>query len=244
MNADKSAVLISGGARRVGAALAVYFARAGYDIALHYNSSGAEAESVCQKVRALAVNCELFEQDLREFSSFPALLSKVYQAFPNLRILINNASIFERAEFMQTDEEIFDRQFAVNLKAPFFLTKAFAELMLKNRVKASVVNILDSDIAATQISHFAYLMSKKSLADFTEMAARALGSEIIVNAVAPSIMLPSYDHDAAYMEKLSALLPLGANPDLESLCEAVRWSATQRHITGQIIYVDSGKHLI
>ena len=234
------AVLITGGARRVGAALAVHFASAGYDVALHYNASEAEAKQMQTECRALGVQCEIFQQDLTDFSSLPKLISQAKQTFPHLGVLINNASVFERSEFLDTDEALFDRQFDANLKAPFFLTQAFA----KQVGQGSVVNIVDTDIVTTNGSHFAYLMSKKSLADFTAMAARALGPAIRVNAVAPGCMLPSNQNEEDHEEKMRKLVPMKSHPLLEELCDTVQWLSAQPHITGQMMYVDGGKHLL
>jgi len=103
---------------------------------------------------------------------------------------------------------------------------------------------LDTDIAQNQISHFAYLLSKKTLADFTKMAARALGSDIRVNGVCPGAMLPYGENHDGYEEKIKQLVPLKNQPSLDELSEAVFWLVQQRSITGQIINIDGGKHVL
>lgn len=236
----RPAILITGGAKRVGAVLARFFSAKGYDIALHYNHSESEAKLLQQEIGKTGVKCMLFRHDLSDIAGFDTLLEKVALSFPECNALVNNASVFERGEFMQTSEELFDRQFAINLKAPFFLTQAFA-----NRFKTGhVVNILDTDIVQNQVSHFAYLMSKKSLADFTKMAARSLGPSISINAVCPGCILPSDQNEEAYEQKMQSLVPLKSHPDAEDVAQAVYWLLQQRHITGQLIFVDGGKHVL
>lgn len=236
-------VIITGGAKRVGADLAVYFADKGFDIALHYHNSKTEAQDLQQEIKNRGVQCELFQHDLSNAKSLPDLIDNIHKKMPNCTALINNASVFERGEFLETDEELFDRQFHVNFKAPFFLTQAFAKKFGTN-TGACVINILDTDIVQNNISHFAYLLSKKTLADFTKMAAIALGKHIRVNGVCPGSMLPSQQNYPGFEEKIKALVPLKSQPSLNELSEAVYWLTQQMSITGQIINVDCGKHLL
>jgi NAD(P)-dependent dehydrogenase (short-subunit alcohol dehydrogenase family) len=231
--------LITGGARRVGAALCLYFAKNGYDIALHYRQSKEEAAAVKQQVEALGAACELFACDLADTVALPGLMSNVVRRFGRCDVLVNNASVFERAEFLETDEALFDRQMNINFKAPFFLTQAFAK-QCKNGV---VINLLDTDIAQIGGSHFIYLLSKKALAECTVMAARQLGPEIRVNGVCPGYVLPHSASDAAYIKEVEKTLPLKEHATVDEITEAVFWLCQQKHITGQIIYIDGGQHV-
>ena len=237
---QRPAVIITGGAKRVGAVLTRYFAANGYDIALHYHQSKSEAVSLQKEITALGVSCQLFQHDLNDIAGLEPLVASIYKAMPNVNALVNNASLFEYAPFMETSEALFDRQFNANFKAPFFLTQAFASHM----GKGSVVNILDTDIVQTQGSHFAYLLSKKALAEFTIMAARALGPHIRVNGVCPGCLIPADAADEAYVEKLKEIIPLKEHPLPQEAAEAVWWLVKQPHITGQLIYVDGGKHVL
>ncbi len=239
----RSGVIITGGAKRVGAATALYFAQKNYDIALHYNSSKKDAEILQAQIKNLGVDCEIFAHDLNKTTGLETLLKNIHSKMPDCNILINNASVFERCEFLATDEALFDRQFNVNFKAPFFLTQAFAKTFGTNN-NACVINVIDTDIATNQISHFAYLLSKKTLADFTGMAAKALGANIRVNGVCPGCMLPSPENYPGHDEKIRNMVPLKRNPDLDELAEAIFWLSQQKSITGQIINVDGGKHVL
>lgn len=239
----RSAVIITGAAKRVGAAMALYFARKNFDIALHYNSSENEAATLQKEIRETGAACEIFAHDLSDSAGLGQLIKNIQAKMPHCNVLINNASVFERCEFLETDEPLFDRQFNINFKAPFFLTQNFARVFGEND-GACAINILDTDIAQNQVSHFAYLLSKKNLADFTLMAARALGPNIRVNGVCPGSMIPSPHNYEGYEEKVKQLVPLKSQPSLDDLSEAVFWLSGQRSITGQIINVDSGKHVL
>ena len=233
-------ILITGGAKRVGAALSRHFAKHEYDIALHYNQSKAEADGVQKEIEALGAKCVLVEHDMRDIVGIPAFMERVKNAMPDCTALINNASVFERATLMDTDEALFDRQFDVNFKAPFFLTQSFA----KTFGKGCVVNMLDTDISKTQGSHFAYLLSKKTLAEFTMMAARELGPDIRVNGVCPGYLLSASAADEAYEQKMETLIPMKSHPTLEDVANCAHWLMAQPYITGQLIFVDGGKHVL
>lgn len=232
-------VFITGAAKRVGAELSRHFARNGYDVGLHYHSSEAEAGALAAELTGLGAACHLFAADMQDIAGLPALMDRVKRALPHCAVLVNNASVFEPATFLQTDEVLFDRQLTVNLKAPFFLTQAFA----RSFGQGCVINLLDSEVEQNHGHHFAYLLSKKALAGFTEMAARQLGPQIRVNAVCPGILLPSNELDAAYIEKLSKTLPLRAIGSLEQVAQAALW-LSGASVTGQMVYVDGGQHLL
>ena len=239
------AVIITGGARRVGAALAVYFAEKGYDIALHYNNSLDDAKIVQKKVQELGKICELFTADLQKTSQIPALMAEIFAKMPHASTLINNAAVFQRAEFMETSEELFDHEFAVNFKAPFFLTQEFASSCEALACTgSSVINMLDTDISGSGGSHFAYILSKKNLAEFTKMAARALGEKVRVNGICAGIMLASDARDEEYMERIKKTLPLKQNASVEDVAEAVYFLSQNQLITGQLLFIDGGKNLL
>lgn len=243
MTKTNKSVIITGGARRVGAAMAQYFARKNFDIALHYNNSRNEAIALQKTIQKTGVACEIFSHDLGDSKGLAKLIDTIHAKIPHCNTLINNASIFERCGFLETDEALFDRQFAINFKAPFFLTQAFAQKFGKNP-GANVINILDTDIAQNQVSHFAYLLSKKTLADFTKMAAVTLGPNLRVNGVCPGSMIPSPENYEGYDEKIRQIIPLKKHPTLDELSEAAFWLSGQPGITGQIINIDGGKHVL
>ncbi len=233
--------LITGSARRLGKYFALMFAEAGYNIALHCNSSVEEAEETAKDIRVnYGVKCELFSQDLNKAALLPHLVESVLDTFPDLNVLVNNASVFGQGTLMQTDEALFDLQMGVNLKAPFFLTKAFAKVV-KN---GSVCNILDTYISTNVYQHTAYLMAKKALAGFTGTAARELGPNIRVNGVAPGLILPSNEEEVELFRVISKKLPLQNIGQPEDVAKAVLFLTESSYITGQVIHVDGGRHLL
>ena len=233
------AILITGAAQRVGAALALHFARHGHDVVLHYNHSEPAARKIQQEIEALGATCILVRHDMHDIKGIPGFLREVKRRMPHCTTLINNASIFERATFLETDEELFDRQMEVNYKAPVFMTQAFARVF----GKGCIINMIDSDISRTQGSHFAYLLSKKALASFTEMAAHELGPQIRVNGICPGILLPSNELDIAYIQSIKDKLPLGHIASLDDVAETALWLC-KGLTTGQFMYIDGGQHLL
>jgi pteridine reductase len=234
-----SAALVTGGAKRLGRDIALYLADNGFDIALHYNHSHADAEAVKREVEAKGRRCVLFQANLADVDAIAPLMAAAKNAFPKLNVLINSASVFERVAFMETDEAVFNQHMEVNLKAPFFLTQAFA----KQVGKGSVVNLLDTHITTQGGSHFAYLLSKKAFAEFTQMAARALAPDVRVNGICLGVVLPSGEHDEIYMKKLATTLPMRTNATPTQVAEVVL-HLLNMPVTGQLLFVDGGEHLL
>lgn len=233
------AVLITGAAQRVGAALALHFAQSGFDVGLHYHRSQAAALRIQKDIEQLGARCVLFRHDMQDIKGIPVFMREVRRQLPNASVLVNNASVFERARFMETDEAFFDHQMTVNFKAPFFLTQAY----VSEYAEGVVINMLDADIGKSQGSHFAYLLSKKVFAEFTLMAAKQLAPSVRVHGICPGILMPSNELDVAYIEKLAPTLPQQRIGTLEEVADAALWLARTAS-TGQLIYVDGGMHTV
>jgi len=235
----KKAALITGGARRLGSAVALALAKKGYDIALHCNRSEEEAVRTAKLIRREGRNCEVFVCDLADPDERSGLIPAVYMCFPHCRLLVNNASVFERATLAETSPERFDRMMGIHLKAPFFLTQSFASHFKKGHV----VNFCDAKIASTFTTHFAYSLSKKALFEFTRMAAKALGPAMRVNAVAPGMILPSREFNEADLARLSMKIPLQRKGNAGDIVSAVLFLEENDYITGECLFVDGGEHL-
>ncbi len=239
MSTPKGAALVTGGARRIGAAVARALARDGYDVALHYFSSAEPAERVAGEIEALGRRCRLFRCDLNDHRETSALVPAVREHFPNLDVLVNNASIFERGTLRETGRDLFERHFNINLKAPFFLIQAFAE----SRAGGQVINILDTRVSRSDPHHAAYTLSKKMLLELTKMAARELGPAIRVNGISPGMILPPPGGVVDELERRSQALPLKRTGDTDNLVAAVRFLLNNPFVTGESIHVDGGEHL-
>lgn len=235
----KGAALVTGGAKRIGREIALRLAAEGYDIALHYSTSEAEAKQTAKDIESTGAKCRLFKADLADMGAVAKLAADVKQAFPGWNILINNASIFERANLAETTEELFDRHLAINLKAPLFLTQAFAG----QTKTGSVVMLLDSFIHKNTGAFFSYLLSKKSLADLVPMAARALAPSHRVNGVALGYILPSITMTAEEIEAKNAALPAGRSIKPTEIADAVFTLLSKDYLNGEILHLDAGMHL-
>jgi len=237
MSAAK-AVLITGAARRLGRATALYLAEKGYDIALHYYGSEEDAVSAKEAVEAFGQQCVLLKQDLRELAALPALITKAREVMPHLCVLVNNASTFRRISFADTTPESLEEDMALNFKAPFFLIQAFAAQV----GQGSVVNMLDTAITGHYGAYFAYLLAKKNLAEFTYMAARELAPQLRVNAVCPGFVLPT-EGDGAQHDPHHNKAMLLAQPTPGDIAEAVYTLAENKALTGQLLMINGGEHL-
>ncbi len=236
---NRPAALITGASKRVGADIALALADAGYDIVLHYHKSKNEAEALSKEIIAKGVKCAVFNGDLSDANTLTPLIASAYQTFAGLSVLINNASVFERVSFMDSDAALFDENIAVNARAPIFLTQAFARIVKRGHV----INLLDTDVVKHHGSHFMYLLSKKMLADFTKMAAREL-KHVQVNGICPGVMLPSDQNPANYEAELQKKLPINQLATVSDVVQSVLWLLKQPRITGQFMFNDSGQHLL
>ena len=239
MSTPKGAALVTGGGRRIGAAVARALAEDGYDVALHYFTSAEQAERVAAEVEALGQRCRLFRCDLNDHREMSALVPAVREHFPGLNVLVNNASIFERGTLRETGRDLFERHFNINLKAPFFLIQAFAE----SCAAGQIINILDTRVSRSDPHHAAYTLSKKTLLELTKMAARELGPAIRVNGVSPGMILPPPGGVVDELERRSQALPLKRIGDTDNLVAAVRFLLNNPFVTGESIHVDGGEHL-
>lgn len=232
-------VLITGSAKRLGKNIALTLAKNGFNIALHYNKSKYHAEILKKEISSLNVKCDIFQADLSNENKVIKLIDNVIKKFNDLVILINNASVFKKSKFLETDIKLFNNTFNLNFKAPFILSQKFAQ-KIKN---GQIINIIDTKISKNNFNYFAYTLSKKLLADFTKMSARELGPNIRVNAVCPGLILPPEDKKDDYLSELSKKIPLKRKGDTEDISNAVLFLISNEYITGQLLFIDGGEHL-
>jgi NAD(P)-dependent dehydrogenase (short-subunit alcohol dehydrogenase family) len=239
MQKDKQAALVTGSAIRLGKHIALNLARAGYDIALHYNSSADAALATKAEIEALGVVCEAFQFNLKDAAGSADFIGKVKAHFPHLSVLVNSASGYTAAPIAETSPEIFDDQFALNIRAPFFLSQAFAAQV----ATGNIVNIIDNKLAYHQYAYAAYLLAKKSLADFTRMAALEFAPRIRVNAVAPGVVLPASVRSEEYIQWRIQGIPLQKQGNPDHIGQAVLNFLQNDFLTGQIMVVDGGENI-
>jgi len=235
----RPAAFITGGARRIGRAIALALAGRGYDVALHYHRSRDEAQRTAEDLAAAGARCELFRCDLSDTPALDGLIGGVFEALPRCRVLVNNASIFQRGDFLDTDDDLLERHWRVNFKAPFALSQAFA----RRCESGQIVNLLDAKIARAHTPYFAYQITKKALEAFTDLAAKALAPRIRVNAVCPGLILAPPGAPADALEKIAARVPLKRTGSPEAVARAVLFLVENDYVTGQSVFVDGGEHL-
>lgn len=232
--------IVTGGAKRVGKAMALKLAEQNYDIALHYHTSGHAAEATAQEIRKLGRVCQIFQANLSQTTEISQMMSHIMEAFNACHLLVNNASIFEKIDFFNTSEAVLEKDFAINFKAPFFLTQKFAHY----GNSGSVINFLDTRVSKVCIEHFAYNLSKHALMHFTRMAAKALAPKIRVNAICLGAVLPPEHESETYLQEIGNKTPLKANVSLESIWSAMDYLNKASTVTGECLFVDSGQHLV
>lgn len=234
------AALITGGGKRLGKAMSLYLAERGYDIAVHYNHSDKEANETAELISEKGRQAEIFQADLSNMSEARGLIPNVLEVFPKCSILVNSASIFEDISFDDVTEKVFDRDFNVNFKAPFFLSQDFS----RSKHSELIINMLDMRINKVETKHFSYNLTKKALRDFTFMAAKELGPQIRVNGICPGPILPPPDEDVQYLEKIAENTPLKQPGNPDYIIRAVEYILDNSFVTGQCLFVDGGQHLV
>jgi NAD(P)-dependent dehydrogenase (short-subunit alcohol dehydrogenase family) len=231
--------LITGGGRRIGAAIARALSRAGYAVVLHANRSRAEAEDLAQELMGAGAGAAVVLADLARHDAVEGLVPAA-AAFGPLTLLVNNAGAFEPDEIETLEREGFERTFAVNLAAPLFLAQAFAA---QAPAGASIVNVLDQRVFKRTPRFLSYTLSKNALHAATATLAQALAPRLRVNAVAPGPTLPSPRQSEEQFAAQAASLLLGQGPTPEDIAAAVLYLAGAKSVTGVTIAVDGGQHL-
>lgn len=234
-------ILITGAAKRVGRIFALACARAGADIIIHHGHSRKEALQVQDEIESLGQRAWILASDLGKSAEVTKLISQANEFGP-LYALVNSAAIFEPLSFNETTYEDWERHIALNLTAPFLLSQAFAKQVPKNG-HGRIVNIVDWRALRPAADHFPYTISKAALAALTQSLAVALAPRITVNGLALSAILPP--SDGAANDNIIKNVPAGRWSELKEVEDALLFLLTgPTYITGEIIHVDGGRHLV
>jgi len=234
-------VLVTGAAKRIGRALCLACARAGADIFIHYGTSEAEARQLRDEIVQIGPQAWLLESDLSQPDELPRLIERAASIKP-LDALINNASIFENLSLAETSLEDWNHHLAVNLTAPFLLSQAFAKQLPVGK-QGRIVNLLDWRALRPGADHFPYTVSKSALAAMTKSLAIALAPNITVNGLALGAVLPPTD--GAANPKILENVPAGQWGSLKDVEDALLFLLIgPTYITGEILHVDGGRHLV
>ena len=236
-------VLVSGAAKRIGRTLALDLAADGWDVAVHCNTSIAEAGDVAGLIRGMGRRAVIVRGDLFDPAVPERLIGEASAALGGLTCLINNASLFEPDEVGSITRDSWARHNDTNLRAPVFLSQAFAR-QLPDGCKGNVISIIDQRVWKLNPRFFSYTMSKSGLWTATRTLAQALAPRIRVNAIGPGPALPSVRMDEEEFAKQSRLTLLGRGTSPQEISGAVKFILSQPALTGQMIALDGGQHLV
>ena len=240
---SKRKALVTGGSKRLGREIALALARSGTHVVVHYNTSAGPAEELAGELRALGVRGATLQADLDDPASVEPLLAGAWEALDGIDLLVNSASIFPSGRLDEMELAHLDRNLRVNAWAPFLLTRALWRRLRDTSDRASVVNMLDTRLIGGDLAHAPYHLSKAMLAELTTLMALEFAPQLQVNGVAPGAVLPPEDQDEACLERLTEDLPLKRRGYPHDIAHAVLYLLGAEFVTGQVIYVDGGRHL-
>ena len=240
---DTGTVLVTGAGRRLGRAIALDFANRGWRVGVHYGSSAAEAKALAAEIERMGGKAATLEADLASVAALDPLMQACAEALGTPTCLINNAARFERDTLGTLTGESWQAHLDVNLRAPVFLARAFAR-SLPEGVTGNVVNLIDQKVLRLNPDYFSYTIAKAALWTATRTMAQALAPRVRGNAVAPGPVLRSRGQSEAEFQREvgGTLLQRQVEPD--DVIAAIRFLLDTPSITGQLIALDGGQHLV
>jgi NAD(P)-dependent dehydrogenase (short-subunit alcohol dehydrogenase family) len=234
--------LVTGAARRIGRAIVEELARQGFAVAIHCNTSSAEADLLAAEIRAAGGNAAVFAADLGREDEVATLLPRVMGELGPVGVLVNNASTFERDEAMTATRASWDLHMEVNLRAPFVLSQVFAALLPPD-AHGVIINLLDQRVWNLTPHFTTYTISKVGLWTLTQTLALALAPSIRVVGIGPGPALPSTRQSSDQFAAQVGRTPLGRSGSPTEIASAVTFALTSPSFTGQMIALDGGQHL-
>jgi pteridine reductase len=232
---ERKKALVTGAGRRIGRAIVLELAAAGVSPLLHYHRSQAEAMQLAREVGDLGVEPYLLQADLSDRESVADLCRNAFGVLGPVDFLVSSAAIYPESSVLSFDWDDLAQALQVNAFAPLELARAFA----RQGGSGAIVNLLDARIADYDARHAAYHLSKRMLSSLTRMLARELAPSVRVNAVAPGVILPPEGCEGD-LARTNSLQRVGT---VEDVARAVRYLLEADFVTGEIVYVDGGRHL-
>jgi NAD(P)-dependent dehydrogenase (short-subunit alcohol dehydrogenase family) len=241
MDISGKVALITGSSKRIGRETALELARRGAHVAIHYRSDEPGARETLRLVEEASAVGALFRAELTDAAEVDRMLSGIEVKFGRLDILVNNASVFDRATFEETTPELWDSQMDSNAKAPFFIAHRAARLM---REQGRIINLVDVAGEAVWTGYLAYSVSKAALIAVNRGLAKALAPNILVNGVAPGpVLFPEYyTQDQKHLAIERTLLKRAGSAS--DIVHAIVFLIESDYITGEVIHVDGGRHIM
>jgi NAD(P)-dependent dehydrogenase (short-subunit alcohol dehydrogenase family) len=234
--------LVTGGARRLGRAIVLDLARHGFAVAIHCNGSRAAADELAGNIAENGGRAHVLEADLGDANAAAEVVGHAREALGPLGLVVNNASVFENDTVTDFDETVWDRHFAVHLKAPAVIARSFAKSLAPD-ASGMIVNLIDQRVWRLTPRFFSYTLSKAALWTATQTMAQALAPRIRVNAIGPGPTLANERQNPEDFARQQAALILRRGPALEEFGATIRYLWETPSITGQMIALDGGQHL-
>jgi len=233
--------LITGASKRIGKAIAEYLAESGWNVIIHFNSSEKPAKQLVEtlSVKFRTQKFGAVRANLSNVNEVTGLITKVISEFGEFDLLVNSASVFNPGYLKETSNNLFNAQFDVNLKAPFFLMRDFANYCKQG----NIINFVDTRITTNKSNFTAYSLSKKALWELTKMASLEFAPKIRVNAIAPGVTLPPADKDKNYLAELAKNIPMKKPGGTDPILKSINYILENNHLTGQLLFADGGENL-
>ncbi len=242
-NEDSGTVLVTGAGRRLGRTIALDLATRGWRVGIHYGASAADALALVGDIERKGGKAAAFAADLGRLDALAPLIAACAEALGPPTCLINNAARFAWDTLETLDGASWQAHLDVNLRAPVFLTKAFAEA-LPEESSGNVINLIDQKVLRPDPEYFSYTIAKAALWTATQTMAQALAPRIRVNAIAPGPVLKSEGQSQAEFELECRRTLLHRGVGAEDLTAAIRFLLEAKSVTGQTIALDAGQHLV
>ena len=234
-------IIITGGATRIGAAIAKSLVSFDTKIVIHFNRSKSSALKLKTELENLGAETYLLKADLNNFKQTNRLIKNAYTKMRGLDCLINNASVFENDNLENFSEKSFTKHININLKAPAILTQNFRKFIRDK--EGCIINIIDQRVEKLTPFFFSYTLSKSSLAVLTKTSAMKLAPNIRVNGISPGPTLKNKRQSERHFKKQWKSIILRKKVDLENICNGVKFLIESKSITGEIINIDGGQRL-
>ncbi|MBD8891417.1 SDR family oxidoreductase [Roseibium litorale] len=234
--------IITGASSRVGRAIALDLAQAGWSLVLHAHTNGGKIRELAAEVGRLGGRAVELSADLTDDKSRESFLSKALEAFSGADVLINNASIFQDDRAGSLDTAQFDAHMAIHTKAPLFLADGFAR-HLSGKRQGLVVNIIDQRVWKLTPQALTYTLSKSALWTVTQVLAQALAPSVRVNAIGPGPSFRSPRQSESDFARQKEAVPLNRGPEPSEFGATIRYLWSAPSVTGQMIALDGGQHL-
>lgn len=237
------AALVTGGARRIGRAIALALAEDGWNVAVHYRSSREDAQSLVRELRGRGVHAMAIGCDLEDAGQVAGLLPECARKLGAISLLVNNASLFEYDDIDSFDPALWDRHSAVNLRAPLMLSRALLK-QLPDGASGCILNMLDQKVFNLNPDFLSYTVTRLGLEGATRALAMAMAPRVRVCGIAPGLTLPAKAQSEERFRRAHRLAPLGRSSETEDIVQAVRYLANAKAVTGITLAVDGGQHLL